>query len=272
MYGNSVCLLMMQNSPIHCFIDALMYRFILSFLHRAKNEEEKAKSIIDELDSVKEQRLFASLQSSEYALTSSEAEEVLSNLTGEDTASFVDRSTKKTNIEKEILSLRNTEKQFTEKLESYSEIDREWTTWLTRQEDARETLKEKKQEEVEAREALDSAEEMLVKASSDVKDVSNKLRGVEQEVRRSAEEMDRVSTTLSRKQERVRNALRRKTELMKGGIQVQYITVEEVKQLRRKESQLVGESQQIATMVARLQSRADNLKERADALERLKRN
>jgi uncharacterized protein YukE len=243
----------------------MIYAPIDSFfhLHRAKNEEEKAKSINDELDSVKEQRLFASLQSSEYALTSSEAEEVLENLTGEDTVPFVDRTAKKTHIEKEILSLRNTEKQFTEKLES---------TWLTRQEDARETLKEKLKEELEAREALNSAEEMLVKASTDVTTVSNKLRGVEQEVRRSAQEMDRVSTTLSRKQERVRNALRRKTELMRGGIQVQYITVEEVKQLRRAENQLIGESQQIATMVARLQSRADNLKKRADALERLKNN
>lgn len=215
--------------------------------------------------------MFATLRSTEYTLTSCEAEEVLEKLNSNETVSFVNRKTKKTSIEKEIQSLRDTETQFTQKLESYTEIDREWNEWLTRQEEAKKDLTEKKKKEIEARRALDNAQEMVVKAKDGMANVSNALRGVEQEVRRSAQEMDRVSSTLTRKQERVRNALRRKTELMKGGIQVQYITEQEVILLRRKETQLLGESKQIATMVARLQSRADKLKNRADALEQLKR-
>ena len=133
-------------------------------------------------------------------------------------------------------------------------------------------MTEKRADEREARKALVKAEEMVVIADQDFRAVSNKLRGVEQDVRKSAIEMEKVSTTLSLKQERVRNALRRKTELMKGGISVQYITEEEVRLLRRKETQLMGESKQIAIMVARLQSRADKLKERAAELEQLKSN
>ena len=235
------------------------------------NEEKKAQTIYDELHSVKEKRLFSSLQSDEYEpLTSCEAAEVLEKLSSNDTVSFVHRSAKKDKIEKEIASLRTTEQHFTKKLESYTEIDKEWNQWLTKQEDAKKTLDRNKQKEFEARQALDTAEKNVYKASTDVLAVTNKLRGVEQEVRRSAQEMDRVSTTLSRKQEKVRNALRRKTELMKGGITVQYVTAEEVKMLRRKETQLMGESKQIATMVAKLQSRADLLKQRAEALEQLK--
>jgi len=222
---------------------------------------------------VKEQRLFATLQSSEFALSSSEAEEVWEKLNGEDTVSFVNRASKlKTTIEKEIQSLQNTETQFTEKLDSYTEIDRQWNVWLTKQEEAKKNLMDKKNKEIEARMALDIAQQMAVEAKDDMVNVSNALRGVEQEVRKSAQEMDRVSTTLSRKQERVRNALRRKTELMKGGIQVEYITEKEVMLLRRKEIQLLGESKQITNMVARLQARADKLKKRADALEQWKKN
>ena len=222
---------------------------------------------------MKEQRLFATLQSSEFALSSSEAEEVWEKLNGEDTVSFVNRASKlKTTIEKEIQSLQNTETQFTEKLDSYTEIDRQWNVWLTKQEEAKKNLMDKKNKEIEARMALDIAQQMAVEAKDDMVNVSNALRGVEQEVRKSAQEMDRVSTTLSRKQERVRNALRRKTELMKGGIQVEYITEKEVMLLRRKEIQLLGESKQITNMVARLQARADKLKKRADALEQWKKN
>jgi len=242
----------------------------LELQQRAKNEEDKARHVIEELDSVKEKRLFATLQSTEFALSSEEAEEVLEKLHTDDNFTFANRSMKKTAIEKEIHSLRNTEIQFTEKLDSYTEIDREWNELLIKREKAKENLSIKKNTEIEAQRALDTAHKMTIEANNDMVKVSSTLRGVEQDVRKRAQEMDRVSTTLSRKQERVRNALRRKTELLNGGIQVQYITEQEVMMLRKQETQLLGDARQIATMVARLQSRADRLKKRADALEQWK--
>jgi hypothetical protein len=253
------------------FMEWINYETTITYhISRAKNEEEKAKHVFEELDSIKEKRLFATLQTTEFALSSNEAEEVLERLHSDDNFSFANRSMKKAVIIKEIQSLRNAETQFTEKLESYTEVDREWNEWLIKQEEAKENLAKKKNREIEARKILDTAQKMVVEAKVDMVKVSSTLRGVEQEVRKRAQEMDRVSTTLSRKQERVRNALRRKTELLKGGIQVEYITEQEVIMLRRKEVQLFGESRQIATMVSRLQSRANTLKKRADALEQRK--
>ena len=239
-----------------------------------QSQEEKAKSLNQEYNFIKEKRLFASLQSPEYSLTSNEAEEVLDKLDDCNTLNFQKKASAKTSssIRKDIDALRSTEEQFTEKLESYTELDREWNQWLTKQESARATLRQNKQREEEARRALDTAREDVTNSNADVIAVSNKLKVVEQEVRKSAQEMDKVSTSLSRKQEKVQRALKRKTELIKGGMAVEYITPEEVKQLRQKESQLLGESQQIATMVAKLQSRADQLKKRAEALEKLKEN
>ncbi len=240
--------------------------------NRVKTQEAKAQSLSEEYNFIKEKRLFASLQSPEYSLTSNEAEEVLDKLEDKDTVNFQKKANAKqsSSIRKDILALRSTEEEFTEKLESYTEIDREWNQWLTQQESARTKLRENKQKEADARKALDVAKEDVIRANTDVIAVSNKLKGVEQEVRKSAQEMDNVSTSLSRKQEKVQRALKRKTELMKGGIAMEYVTEEEVQQLRQRESKLLGESQQIATMVAKLQSRADQLKKRAEALDKLK--
>ena len=251
---------------LHSFSFPQFFLFIFPLAPR------RLKNITQEYDSVKAKRLFASLQSPEYTLTSTEAEEVFEKLNANDTVSFVNRATKQTHIKKDILSLRNTEQQFTEKLESYTEIDSDWNFWLTKQESAKKTLRENKQKEFEARRALTTAEEMVSQANTDVMKVSNKLIRVEQEVRKSAQEMDRVSMTLTRKQEKVQNALRTKTELMKGGISVEYVNPEEITLLRQQESQLLGESKEIATMVAKLQSRADDLQKRAEKLEKLKNN
>lgn len=221
---------------------------------------------------MKEKRLFGTVQSPDLTLTSMEAIEVLEKLNSADSVSYVNRGMKKTAIEKDILSLRNTEIKFTEKLESYTEIDREWNAWLAKQEEAKQDLTQKRMNEIEAQKALVDAQKMVVEAKDKMVSVTNTLRGVEQEVRKSAQEMDRVSSALSQKQEKVQNALRRKMDLMKGGIQVEYITEKEVTLLRKKESKLMGESKQIAAMVARLQARADKLKQRAEALEQWRNN
>ena len=265
--------------PVVVLIPASIFRMLIillfCFVHCSsslKTQEERAKLLSEEYNFIKEKRLFASLQSPEYSLTSNEAEEVLEKLDDKNTVNFQKKANVKASasIRKDILALRSTEEQFTERLESYTEIDREWNRWLTQQESARKRLRENKQREVEARKALDTAKEDVINADADVLAVSNKLKGVEQEVRRSAQEMDKVSTSLSRKQEKVQRALKRKTELMKGGIAMEYVTAEEVKQLQQRESKLLGESQQIATMVAKLQSRADQLKRRAEQLDQLK--
>lgn len=238
----------------------------------AQEEEERAKMVAQELDSVMEQRLLATLESPNIALSSDEAKQVLDLLEIEDTVSIVDRAMMRNTIEQEIDSLRETEERFTEKLEFYEETDRKWNDVLTEQEAAKQALSEKKSYEIEARKAFDRAQQDVAQAKDELVRASNDLREVEQQARKSSQEVDRINGQLSRKQERVRNALRKKTEMMKGGVQVQYLSEEEFEMLRRRENQLVGESRQIADMVARLQSRAEKLKSRAEALDRWQRS
>jgi hypothetical protein len=236
------------------------------FLSRAKEEAEKGEKIAKELDAVKEKRLFATLQSTDMALSSNEAKDVLERMHIDDTVSIVDRAMMRNTIEQEIESLSDTEEQFTEKLEIYEETDREWNELLIKEESAKVNLTVQKNKEIEARKAFDEAQRNVASAKTTLVQTSNDLRAVEEQVRKNAQDMDRITTTLSRKQERVRNALKKKTELMKGGIQLQYLSEEELTALRRREIQLLGESNQIAEMVARLESRAEKLRNRAEKL------
>lgn len=232
----------------------------------AKEEAVKGAEIAKELDAIKERRLFATLQSEDMALSSSEAREVLERMHIDDTVTIVDRALLRNTIEQEIESLSDAEEQFTEKLEVYEEADREWNELLVREEKAKENLVAEKTKEIEARKAFDEAQKNVADAKVTLVQTSNELRWVEEQVRKNALDMDRITTTLSRKQERVRNALKKKTELMKGGIQIQYLSEEELTALRRREIQLQGDSQQITQMVARLESRAESLRNRAEKL------
>ena len=234
---------------------------------RAKKEEERATKISDELNQLTKQRLLATLQSPSVALTSDEAQTLLERLDINDTVSLVDRAMLKTTVENEISSLKETEELFSEKLQSYDETDKEWNRLLEEQEVAKEDLLQKKNLEIEARKTLERAQKGVIEAKENLVRTSNDLRVVEQQVRKTAQEMDQITTRLTKRQEKVRDALRKKTELMESGIQLKYLDEDEIAALRRKELKLVREQQEAEEMVTRLQSRAEKLKARADALD-----
>jgi curved DNA-binding protein CbpA len=234
---------------------------------RAREEEERATQITEQLNRVTKERLLATLQSSSVALTSDEAQILLEGLAINDTVSLVDRALLKTTVENEISSLRETEELFSEKLQSYDETDKEWNFLLEKQEVAKDDLLRKKNFEIEARKTLEKAQQGVIEAKENLVQTSNALRVVEQQVRKTAQEMDQITTRLTKRQEKVRDALRKKTELMESGIQVKYLDDDELAALRKKELQLLNERQEAQEMVTRLQSRAEKLKARADALE-----
>jgi myosin heavy subunit len=221
--------------------------------------------IQEELISVTQQRLMATLQSDKATLSSEEARQVLGHISGEET----DRKQNVQRIEKEIDALQETEQIFMEKLRAYQQTDVEWKALLSRQESFRDDLTRRKREEAEARKRLDDAIRMVSEAKANLVAVSSPLRNVEHVVRKHASEIDQVKFTLSRKQERVRQALRKKASMSNGAIQLQYLSEEDLAALRRKEMQLTGESEQLATMVARMSARAEKLRSRAAVLDSL---
>jgi hypothetical protein len=231
-------------------------------MEEAKRGEEIAK----ELDTVKEKRLLATLQSTDIPLSSSEAKDVLELMHVANSVSIVDRAMMRNSIEQEIESLSNTEEQFSEKLQVYREADQEWNKLLIKTETAKDNLAVQKNKEIQVRKAFDEAQRDVAEAKTNLVQASNELRSVEDQVRKNAHDLDRLTTILSRKQDRVRNALKKKTALTKGGIQIQYLSEEDLVALRRREIQLTGEGKQVAEMVARLESRAEKLRNRAEKL------
>jgi len=201
-------------------------------------------------------------------LSSDEAQQLLDRLAIEDTVTMVDRAMMRNTIESEITSLKEAEELFSSKLAAYEETDRDWNAMIRQQETAKADLIARKQEEIKAREALQLAQRAVVEAKATLVTTESELRKLEQNVRRNASDMDRVTTALAKKQDNVRNALKRKASLANGAIQVEYLTEEDLTALRRKEIQLMGENKQVARMVARLESRAEKLRNRAEALER----
>jgi hypothetical protein len=243
----------------------------LSFLlHRAQNDEKRAREIQQELNSVTQQRLLATLASDKATLSSDEARQVLDQIVQDQITidgKEPDRPQNIQRIESDIVSLQETEQIFMEKLKAYEQTDREWKNLLSKQEYARNDLTNRKREEAEARKRLDEAIRMVSEAKANLVAISSPLRSVEQVVRKNVSEIDQVTFALSKKQERVRQALRQKASMSNGGIQLHYLSEEDLAALRRREMQLTGESEQLATMVARLSARAEKLKSRAAALD-----
>ena len=220
-----------------------------------------------ELATITEKRLFGTLQSSDFALSSEEALQVLAILgVVDEEISMLDRAMRKCAIQEEIDSLKKTEDEFTEKLSTYEATDSEWNGLLQQQEIAKEELAVAKQAETEARKMLLDAQQQVAQSKASLVGTSDRLRAVEYVVKKNASEMDRVTVNLSKKQERVRAALRKKAEdKIKEDIAM---TEDDLSSLRRKEIQLMGESTQLERMVSRLQNKAESLRERAKSLDR----
>jgi hypothetical protein len=236
---------------------------------RAQEQLNRGQEIEHDLETLTKRRLLATLHSEDFFLSSDEAHDVLNRLSIESHPSIIDRAMLRNTIQQDIQSLHLAEAQFSEKLKEYEATDQEWNDLLKIQDEAKVNLSKRSLEELEARKALERAQRKVAEVKTQLVSSTNALRGIEQRVRKSAFEMDRVTSSLTQKQEKVRTELKKKVDLAKGGIQVQYLTEDDLTALRRKEIQLLGESKQVARMATRLQSRAEKLKNRAEALEAL---
>ena len=240
-------------------------------------EQKRELDLQQELQNVTERRVFATLNYPTLDLSSEEAELVLEKLEVKQTdeskskvvnvGGFLRSNNKKLN--KEISQLREAEQKFNDGLARYDETDREWHTLLDQSETAKAELTKRKDQEIEARKALERAQRMVLEAKEHLVTTTNALKSIEQRVRSNAQEMDRVTASLSKKQNKVRLALRQKVQLsdIAPTLGVENLSEEDVATLRRKELMLTGETKQVSLMVARLQSRAEKLRLRAEALE-----
>jgi len=232
---------------------------------QAQDQLKRRKEIEDELDALTERRLFATLQSKDFFLSSQEATDVLNRLSIEsENPTILGRAMMRNTIEQDIRLLQMAEAKFSEKLKDYEDTDKEWNDLLKKQDEAKTNLDKHRMEELEARRALEMAQKQVAEAKSKLLSKTNALRGIEQRVRKSAFEMDRMTSTLSQKQEKVRASLKRKVDQARGGMEIEYLTEDDLTALRRREIQLVGEENQIRRKATKLQSDADSLKNKAE--------
>ena len=258
-----------NNTHFNEFIsDIVTISYLVFELHRANKEISRGMEIQQQLEMVTEQRLLATLQSEDFFLSSEEALDVLNRLAIENTQNLVDRAMLRKTIEQEIESLQISESKYSETLTEYERTDKDWNRLLKSQDQAKINLSEARLQEIEARKALERAQRNVAEAETQVVTSTNALRGIEQQVRKTAYEMEKVTSSLNKRQQKVRNALKKKEQLITGGQMLgDSLSEEELTSLRRNEIQLLGESKDVARMVTRLQSRADKLQSRAEALE-----
>ncbi|CAJ1923858.1 unnamed protein product [Cylindrotheca closterium] len=235
---------------------------------QAQDQLKRGTEIEDELDALTERRLLATLQSKDFFLSSDEATDVLNRLSIEsENPTLLGRAMMRNTIEQEIRLLQVAEAKFSEKLKEYEATDKEWNTLLNKQDEAKMNLSKHKMEEMEARRALERAQRQVSEAKSQLLTSTNALRGIEQSVRKNAFEMDRMTSTLSQKQEKVRASLKKKVDQARGGMEVEYLTEDDLTALRRREIQLVGEQNQTRRKATQLQTEAESLKKQADNAE-----
>ena len=235
---------------------------------RARDQLNRGKEIENELDALTERRLLATLQSKDFFLSSQEATDVLNRLSIEsENPTVIGRAMMRNTIEQDIRLLQVAEAKFSEKLKEYEDTDKEWNDLLKEQDEAKVSLSKRRMEEMEARRALELAQKQVAEAKSQLLTSTNALRGIEQRVRRNAFEMDRMTSKLSQRQEKVRASLKKKVDQARGGMEVEYLTEEDLTALRRREIQLVGEQNQTRRKATQLQTKADTLKNQADNLE-----
>ena len=148
---------------------------------------------------------------------------------------------------------------------------------MKQQEDAKRAVTNVKREEIEARKALERAQQAVEEAKGYLVSTTNALHTVEAKVKRSATEMDRVTTQLTKKQHVVRNTLLKKvadtpTVMSSNVVDDGILTEDELADLRRTEIQLMEEKAQGESMITKLQERSQDLKSRAIALDQMQKN
>ena len=239
-------------------------------MERAEQEEFKLRELNQQVEAVTEKRLFATLQSDQYALSSDEAGMVLDRLGLRVTADASPLlKVARSNIANEIELLRDAETTFQNNLSQYEQTDVQWNDLLAEEEDAKATLEEMQRIENQAREAWERAQRDVRDAKERLASTANTLRSVERQVKVSASDMDKITQQLSKRQDNVRNFLRDKVQAMREQeLDVPYVSEDKLQYLLHEESKLVSKRDKAKTMVDNLISRASKLEARSEALER----
>jgi chromosome segregation ATPase len=231
--------------------------------------------------------LEISLITPNSGLSAKDALKVLNRLNATDSITMMERMiSMKHTIERDISDLEVIENEYFEKLADQAETAEKLRFTQVALKQAARDAKQAVQDEILARRALEEAQKRLATTKLNVNDLSksfSKIQFVEAKVN---SEVEAVAEFMSKRQETIRKALRKKKREIEAerGKQIDKTKgaqndvddadnpelIVAIETFREQESVLQKENNRIEEMVARLISRAEKLKKRAEQLENVK--
>lgn len=253
----------------------------------AANEIEKADKIKSELNAIVDKRLDISLITPNSGLSAKDALKILNKLNATDSITMMERMiSMKHTIERDITDLEVIENEYFEKLADQTDTAEKVRFTQVALKQAARDAKQAAQDEIIARRALEEAQKRLATTKLNVNDLSksfSKIQAVEAKVNF---EVESVAESMAKRQETIRKALRKKKREIEAERRKQndiaksaHNDVDEgdnpesivaIEKFREQESVLQRENDRLEEMVARLISRAEKLKKRAELLENVK--
>lgn len=247
---------------------------------RAQKEFKDAARLRDELDEIAKRRVQLTLHTPKANLTSLEAMIILDGFNTLDEVTMMDTMLMRKTVTYEIERLEEIENQVREKRARAQEIA--WNIQNQRKslDQANINASAALNAVENARKALESAMALAQSTKEEMNNIETTLNSFQEEERINTVEMERLNDAMTKQQERMRLALRRKeqalavenratSEIIRGDFRddVAEYAQARVEKLLKQEAFLRAESARLQAQAERLESRSQKLLDRANELE-----
>lgn len=241
---------------------------------RAQTSENAAFEIKQELDCTRQRRIDMMVGIPDAVLSSSEAMEFLSHHGLLDESSYLsifDRDIWGCSVTQEISELQTIENQMMAKKAQADAVQNNINALTQQFVQAEEKVNESMEAEKRAQEALQKAQEKLKQTQDQLNEASNVLSETENKAKKVFIERDRLLKHLTKKQEVVRSALRRKQARIvaaAGQDEQNIVSLDQLMKTREEERLLNQEYNRLTEKASILLARAHELKQRGEKLEK----
>lgn len=187
-------------------------RTALLYVQSALIEMENAAKAKAELAAMTEKRLFLALRTPNSEISSSDALQILDKFNTPDSLSLMERAMWKQPLEHGVRELEEAETEFQIKRDIQRQNQQLYQDLVNNQKREEENARLALEAEERARKAYEAAQRLVLETKQALIETTKALSTAEVAAKRSSNELDRVSLNLSRRQERLRRALRKKEE------------------------------------------------------------
>lgn len=245
----------------------------------SKKEATKAQMMKDKLDDIMNERVKLTLHTPNAKLNSLEGLMILDGLNTLDEVKVTDVIRFRHTVSYEIEKLQEFESDLTSSQELNQNLKRDVGRKLSALEQAKANGRAAHQAEERARKALEDAKNLVASTNHDIQQSTLSLGITDDKLRYNELELERINAGITKQQERVRVALRRKEEAMQDASDEEKVygdfkgeSVEEkaeaIESLLKEERYLRAESARLENQSRRMASRAQKLEVTAEVMEK----